>query len=332
MTLRPGPRNALTDVAGLAVGQAHDADVPTGVTVVVADAPAVAAADQRGGAPGTRELALLAPGCLVERVDAVVLAGGSAFGLAAADGVMDGLAADGRGFVVGPARVPIVPAMILFDLKLGPPQRSTALYAALGEAAYRARGAEVELGSVGAGRGATCGALKGGIGTASVIDDASGAVVAALAAVNALGSAVIPGTDTLWAWPFELAGELDGQVAPKGPFDLGLLAGGDPGGNTTLVVVATDAALDRPAALRLATMAQDGLARALRPVHTPFDGDTVIALATGRGPAVDARGLARLGMLAADATARAIARAVVEATPLAGFPSYRELHRGDIHR
>ena len=332
MSLRPGRRNALTDVAGLTVGQAHDAVIPTGVTVVVADAPAVAAVDQRGGAPGTRELDLMAPGCLVEGVDAVVLSGGSAFGLAAADGVMDALAADGRGFVAGPARVPIVPAMVLFDLKLGPPTRSTALYADLGAQAYAARGTEVALGSVGAGRGATCGALKGGIGSASVLDDATGATVAALAAVNAGGSAIIPGTDTLWAWPFELAGELDGQRPQEGPFDLTPGAPGYLGGNTTLVVVATDARLDRSACLRLAIMAQDGFAHALRPVHTPFDGDTAVALATGRGPAVDAHGLARLGTLAADATARAIARGVVEATPLAGYPSYRERFRRDIQR
>ncbi|MFW5833715.1 MAG: P1 family peptidase, partial [Pseudomonadota bacterium] len=136
MTLRPGPRNALTDVAGLGVGHAEDASLPTGVTVVVADEPAVAAVCQRGGAPGSRELALLAPGCLVERVDAVVLSGGSAFGLAAADGVMDRLADLGRGFVAGPARVPIVPALVLFDLRLGPPTRRTALYAELGGRAF----------------------------------------------------------------------------------------------------------------------------------------------------------------------------------------------------
>ncbi|TVQ36223.1 MAG: peptidase S58 family protein [Geminicoccaceae bacterium] len=332
MTLRPGPRNALTDVAGLTVGQAEDGVLPTGVTVVVADRPVVAAVEQRGGAPGSRELALMAAENLVERIDAVVLAGGSAFGLAAADAVMDALAADGRGFVAGPARVPIVPALVLFDLKLGPPERSTALYAALGTAAYAARDLDVARGSVGAGRGATCGGLKGGIGTASVVDPVTAATVAALVAVNAGGSAVIPGTGTLWAWPFELAGEMGGQRPPAGPIDTTPGAPGFLGGNTTLVVVATDATLDRPAAKRLAMMADDGLTRALRPAHTPFDGDAVIALSTGAGPAVDKFGLARLGTLAGDVVARAIGRAVFEAAGVAGYPGYRERHRPDIQR
>ena len=321
---RPGPKNALTDVAGLAVGHAEHATWPTGTTVVVADEPAVAAADQRGGAPGTRELALLEPGCLVERVDAVVLAGGSAYGLAAADGVVDRLAAAGRGFAAGPARVPIVPALILFDLRFGPPERATAAYAELGARAFDGRGDAIGLGNVGAGRGATCGALKAGIGTASITDEATGATVAALAAVNAAGSAVMPGTDTLWAWAFEQAGEFGGQVPPAGPIPAEVEIAGLTGENTTLVVVATDAALDRPQAKRLAVMAQDGLARALRPVHTPFDGDTVVALATGRAEPVDAIGLARLGAHAADVTARAIAKGVVEATASDGVPAYRD--------
>ncbi len=313
MTSRPGPRNALTDVAGLTVGHAEDDVLPTGTTIVVADMPVVAAADQRGGAPGTRELALLEPGCLVERIDAVVLSGGSAFGLAAADGAMDALAADGRGYAAGPARVPIVPALILFDLAQGPPERRTATYADLGRRAYLARSLDVPLGSVGAGRGATCGARPGGIGTASIRDAATGLTVAALAAVNALGSATIPGTEVPWAWAFEQAGEFGGAVPPAGPFDLDADHRAMPGGHTTLVVVASDALLDRPQARRLAIMAQDGLARALRPVHTPFDGDTVVALATGRGRAVDAGELARLGSHAADVTARAIARGVLAA-------------------
>lgn len=319
----PGSRNALTDVAGLSVGHARHASWPSGVTVVVAEAPAVAAADQRGGAPGTRELALLEPGCLVEQVDAVVLAGGSAFGLAAADGVMDALAADERGFAVGDAIVPIVPALILFDLGLPPAKRTTTAYAELGRRAYAARGTDVAEGNVGAGTGATCGPLKGGIGTASMVDPGTGVTVAALAAANAVGSAVMPGTRTLWAWPFERNGELGCQVPPAGLGALDDDIDGRPGGHTTLVVVATDAALDRAQAKRLAMMAQDGFARALRPVHTPFDGDTVIALATGTTGTVDASGLARLGAHAADVTARAIARGVYCATPAFGVPAYR---------
>ncbi len=324
---RPGTCNALTDVRGLTVGHSQHATWPTGATVVVADRPAVAAVDQRGGAPGTRELALLEPGCLVERVDAVVLAGGSAFGLAAADGVVDGLAADGRGYAVGRARVPIVPALILFDLRFPPHRRECAAYAALGRHAYDRRGPAVGLGSVGAGRGAVCGALKGGIGSASIVDDRSGATVAALAAVNACGSAVIPGTRTLWAWAFERDGEFGGQAPPAATaaLDLDLDGDGLPGGHTTLVVVATDAALDRAQTKRVAIMAQDGFARALRPVHTPFDGDSIVALAVGEGPSVEAGVLGRLGALAADVTARAIARGVVEATALGEVAAYRDL-------
>ncbi|MEO1091006.1 MAG: P1 family peptidase [Pseudomonadota bacterium] len=320
-----GPRNALTDVAGLSVGQAEADGVPTGVTVIVPAEPCVAAADQRGGAPGTRELALLEPGCLVERIDAVVLAGGSAYGLAAADGVVDALAADGRGFPVGEARVPIVSGLILFDLGVGPPARTTSLYAELGRRAYAVRSADLTLGRVGAGRGATCGSLAGGIGSASAIEPMTGATVAALAAVNAFGEVVIPGTSCFWAWPFERDGEFGGREPPRGPVDAAPIS--PPpivGANTTLVVAATDAALDRPQAKRLAMMAQDGLARALNPVHTPFDGDTVIALATGHRSTVDAADLCRLGALGADTVARAIARGVFEAqrsTPATPGPS-----------
>ena len=322
---RPGPANALTDVRGLTVGHAEHDRWPTGATVVVAEPAAVAAVDVRGGAPGSRELALLAPGCLVERVDAVVLAGGSAYGLAAADGVVDRLAAAGRGFAAGPARVPIVPALILFDLRLGPPERETAAYRELGARAFDRRGAAVGLGNVGAGRGATCGPLKGGVGSASIVDERTGATVAALAVVNAAGSAVMPGTATLWAWPFEQAGEFGGETPPSRPIPAEVEIHGLTGENTTLVVVATDAALDRPQAQRLAIMAQDGLARALRPAHTPVDGDAVVALATANAGAVDAIELARLGAHAADVTARAVARGVVEATPSDGMPALRDL-------
>jgi len=325
---RPGAANALTDVAGLSVGQATHTIWPTGVTVVVADAPVVAAADLRGGAPGTREFALLQPGGLVERIDAVVLAGGSAFGLAAADGVVDALAADGRGFAAGPARVPIVPALILFDLGLGPPTRDTTTYAELGRQAVADRGSAVDIGNVGAGRGATCGPLKGGVGTASIVDGASTATVAALVAVNAAGSPVIAGTDTLWAWLLEQEGEFGGQLPPTGPIAPDADLAGGSRLNTTLVVVATDATLDRPQAQRLATMAQAGLPRALRPAHSIFDGDAVIALATGAGAAVDAAGLARLGGHAADVTARAIGRGVVAAGALDGIPTYRDRRSG----
>lgn len=338
----PGPRNLLTDVDGIAVGNAGSAPVRSGVTVVLPDRPAVAAVDVRGGAPGTRETDALDPTALVDRIDAVVVAGGSAFGLDAAQGVMSWLAGRGRGFPVGagPLRVPIVPSAILFDLLNGgdkgwgerPP------YFDLGRDACEAAGPDFALGNAGAGLGAKAGPLKGGLGSASALLP-DGLQVAALAAVNPGGSVVIPGTGTFWAWTLEQGGELGGQRPPARPIGLGdglhrpVLAP-RAGENTTIGVVATNARLDRVEARRLAIMAQDGLARAIRPVHTPFDGDTVFALATGRAelPADIAAGraeaLMRLGAAAADCMARAVARGVFEAESLGPYPAYREAHAG----
>ncbi len=326
---RPGPRNAITDVPGLRVGQAADPRAWTGVTVILPDSPAVAACDIRGGGPGTRETDLLAPETLVERVHALCLSGGSAFGLDAASGVMEHLVAEGIGFAVGTARVPIVPAAILFDLLNGgdkawqePPYRTLARQACANA------GLAVAQGNAGAGYGAKAGRLKGGLGTASlrVGDDWVGALVAA----NPVGSVLHPGTMSFWAWPFERDGELGGQIPPGAPIP-DLAAWTDAalpqlGTNTTLAVVATDAPLSKADARRLAIMAQDGIARAIRPVHTPFDGDSVFALATGDGSGVDPHRLARLGQAAADCVARAVARGVYEAESLGGFPSYRSLH------
>jgi L-aminopeptidase/D-esterase-like protein len=328
--LGPGPRNLITDVAGLKVGQAEDAAARTGVTVILPDARAVCACDVRGGAPGTRETDALAPENLVEEADAVVLSGGSVYGLAAADGVTAALGAAGRGYRLASAEgvpvSPIVPAAILYDLANGgdkawgeePPYRD------LGRQAARSASDRFALGTAGAGCGAMAGRLKGGVGSASAAGE-DGFTVGAVVAVNSYGAAVAPGGRTFWAAPYELEGEFGGLGAAglsAAPDDWGL-AKGPPGAgraNTTIACVATDAALTPAEAKRLAIMAQDGLARALRPAHSPFDGDVVFALATGRRRLGERRQMdvARLGALAADCLARAIARGVYEATPWPG--------------
>ncbi|HWA63828.1 MAG TPA: P1 family peptidase [Caulobacteraceae bacterium] len=328
--------NLITDVPGLKVGQAMDAAARTGVTVVLPDERAVCAVDVRGGGPGTRETDALTPETLVDAVDAICLAGGSVYGLAAADGVCAVLGAQGRGFGFGRPGVPvspIVPAAILYDLANGgdkawgeePPYRR------LGVEAVKAAATDLVLGTAGAGAGAMAGALKGGIGSASA-QLAEGYVVGALAAVNSVGSVVVPGSRAFWAAPFELDGEF-GDVPPGparvAPDDWGLAKGREAAAreNTTLCVVATDAALTPAQARRIAIMAQDGLARAIRPAHAPTDGDVVFALSTGRraleGP-VPAL-LARLGALAADTLSRAIARGVYAATPWAAERCWRDL-------
>ncbi|AQS89327.1 peptidase T4 [Neoasaia chiangmaiensis] len=321
----PGQRNAITDVAGLTVGQAQDEQVRSGVTVILPDQRATAAVDVRGGGPGTRETDALAPWNLVRSVDAIVLSGGSVYGLAAADGVAAWLGAQGRGFALGHKSgvpvSPIVPTAILYDLDDGgnknwgfnPPYRD------LGLRAVRDTHSDVALGTVGAGYGATAGSLKGGIGTASYVTH-DGITVGAIVACNSVGSVVMPETRRFWAAPFEIGREFGG---------LGLLPGhaaaedwGDakinpsPRANTTIACIATDADLDSDECKRVAIMAQDGLARAIRPAHSPFDGDTIFTLATARRPLPSgARALltARIGALAGDVLARAIARAVYEA-------------------
>jgi L-aminopeptidase/D-esterase-like protein len=327
-----GPRNLITDVPGILVGQAEDHDAVTGTTVVLAEVPAVAAVDVRGGAPGSRETELLGPGTLVERVDAIVLSGGSAFGLDAAAGAMDFLAEHGRGFAVGAARVPIVPAAILFDLNFptrrqwtGEPPHRRLGYAATAAAA--APGKDFALGNAGAGLGAKAGILKGGTGSASQ-RLADGITVGAIVAVNCAGSVVRPDCGRFWAAELALPGEIPRQPAiPGTPLDLDDFSACGPllaGANTTIAVVATDAALDKNSCRRFAMMAQDGLTRAVRPAHTPFDGDTVFALSTGTGPLMAPDRLARIGSAAADCLSRAIMRALVAADPLGGFPGWRQ--------
>lgn len=328
---RPGPRNLVTDVDGIAVGNAEDREVRSGVTVILPEAAAVAAVDVRGGAPGTRETDALDPTRLVERVDAVVLSGGSAFGLDAAAGAMGWLAERGRGFAVGEAVVPIVPAAILFDLVGGCEKRwgKEPPYRSLGMRACEVAGRDFALGNAGAGLGAVAGKLKGGLGSVSAVAE-DGLRVGAVVAANPVGSVVVPGQATFWAWAFEQDDELGGQPPPRleRPLPLDEEVEGLPGANTTIGVAVTNAALNPAQARQVAAMAQDGLARAIRPVHTPFDGDTLFVLATGTWPLTEPapRQVARIGSLAADCVARAVARGVFLAASLGGVPSYRDLY------
>jgi len=314
MKTQAGARNLITDVAGLRVGNAQDMRLRSGVTVLVADAPFTAGVHVMGGAPGTRETDLLSPDRVVEQVDALVLSGGSAFGLDAASGVADGLRDMGRGFVVGHQNVPIVPGAILFDLTNGGAKDwAENPYKALGRDALAGAGAEFGLGTVGAGTGARIADLKGGLGSASAVWN--GLTVGALVAVNALGRVTVGDGPHFWAAPFEMAGEFGGvgpaPAVPPGwpPTKL------DPGGATTIAVVATDAALDKAGCTRLATAAHDGIARALVPAHTPWDGDLVFGVSLGSVAGADP---VRLGHGAALCLARAIARGVHAATPAPG--------------
>jgi L-aminopeptidase/D-esterase-like protein len=323
--VNPGPHNAITDVAGVLVGhhQRLEAGWATGTTVVLVPAGAVGAVDGRGGAPGTRETDLLAPANLVQRAHAVCLTGGSAYGLAAADGVMRWLSERHHGFPVGAQPhevVPIVPAAVLFDLPRG--DWGNRPDSDFGYAACQAAtDGPVVMGTVGAGTGAKLGSLKGGIGTASVVLD-SGAVVGALVAANAAGEAVDPDTGRPWMADLELAGEFGARWPDRG---ITLPATESPL-NTTIGVVAVDTALSKAEAQRLAMAAQDGLARSVRPAHSMFDGDTVFALATGarsleNGPL----GLDQLCAAAADVFARAVVHALLAAESVPGLAAYREV-------
>jgi L-aminopeptidase/D-esterase-like protein len=338
--LKPGPRNLITDVDGLLVGNVEDQRLRSGVSVVVGEKAFVASVDVRGGAPGTRDTDLLNPSNRVDRVDAICLSGGSAYGLSSADGVMRWLRERGRGVAIGDAVVPIVPTAILFDLLNGgdkgwdwPPYRELAYEAANGS------GRDFALGNAGAGMGAKAGNLKGGLGSASAVDPASGLQVGALVAVNARGYATMGEQPQFWAWPVEQNGEFGGLPPPKHGLALAVphdradlthdpaeAARADPRGNTTIAVVATNARLDKASAQRMAMMAQDGLARSLRPVHTPQDGDTVFAVATGTHDlAIDPLALGELGTAAADCLARAVARGVYNAATLGQARGWRDV-------
>ncbi|MBP2365548.1 P1 family peptidase [Pseudonocardia parietis] len=329
--MRTGTGNGLTDVAGLRVGHAAltGPGARSGTTVVLAPpGGAVAGADVRGAAPGTRETDLLAPTATVARVHAITLSGGSAYGLDTASGVMARLERDGEGFPMPGAIVPIVPAAVVFDLGRGgdPAARPTA---ATGAAAYdAAHDGPVEQGSVGAGTGAVSGGLRGGIGTASAVL-ASGVTVAALVVLNSAGSAVDPRTGEILGARHGLPGEFPATgVSPERVAELYAQHVTPPGAATTLVVLATDAALDKVGCTRLATMAHDGLARSIHPVHTIRDGDCAFGLATGTAAAPDAIGTYELQAAAADVTARAVAHALLAAEAAPDRPSYTSLMAG----
>ncbi|MEJ8574599.1 P1 family peptidase [Microbaculum marinum] len=315
--MNPGPKNLLTDVPGLSVGHADDDALMSGTTVILCDQATVASVDVRGGGPGTRDTELLAPEMTVPGVDAIVISGGSAYGLDAASGVQAWLRDKGRGFPVGPVTVPIVPQAILFDLINGgnkdwgkfPPYRD------FGWAACDAAGQDFAIGSVGAGLGCTTASLRGGLGSASMVTE-DGFTVGAIVAVNCVGRVAMGDGPHFWAGAWEVGDEYGGYGLPPRASDEALIPYSklDALSATTPALVATDAVLTKAEAKRLAVMAQDGMPRAIHPVHTPLDGDTVFSLATGKremtDPVVD---MMRIGAAAARCLARAISRAVYEA-------------------
>jgi L-aminopeptidase/D-esterase-like protein len=316
-------KNLLTDIAGVRVGHAEDAKLASGATAIVFDQPAVAAIDVRGGGPGTREDALLDLANTVERVDAIALSGGSAFGLETGGGVQAWLAEQGHGFRVREALIPIVPGAILFDLLNGGDKAwgRFSPYRDLGYAAAASAGTDFALGSVGAGLGAATANFKGGLGSASAVT-ADGIKVAAIVAVNAVGSVTVGDGPWFWAAPFEVNGEFGGRGLPD-TFTEDMLKMRIKGGpaasereNTTIGLVVTDATLTKPQAKRLAMIAHTGFARAIYPVHAPTDGDVLFAAATCEKPIEPLVGLTEIGMVAANVVARAIARGVYSATAL----------------
>lgn len=318
------PLNLITDIAGLRVGHAHDAKVASGVTAIIIDVPNIASGVTRGGAPGARDTALLEPEMTRESIDAVVLSGGSLFGLDAAGGAVNCLRDTGVGIKIGPVNVPIAVQAITFDLINGGDKAwgRTPPYWDLGWAATEAaRGGVFALGTVGGGYGVTTATVKGGVGSASVVTP-SGFTVGAIVVVNAVGTATIGDGPHFWAAPYEQNGEFGGLGMPARfeARDLALrMKGGGPP-STTIAMVATDATLTKAEAKRLAHMADDGLARAIRPAHAPMDGDTVIAVSTLAKPMTHPAHLTEIGMAAGDVLARAIARGVYEATALP-FPN-----------
>ncbi len=347
IAVRPGALNLITDVRGLSVGNAQDMRVASGVTVILPDSEAVAAVDVRGGAPGTRETDALDPACLVERIHGVVLSGGSAYGLEAASSLANWLGARDRGFRIAPNTmpVPVVPAAILFDLANGGDKKwgEASPYAALARVAAEQAGAHFELGNSGAGFGAQAGFLKGGLGSASAVfeDDGKIFTVGALVAVNALGSPVEAQSGAFWGAPYALGADESAALRhgvpnigagqslhPLANSKYGAAHGAAMGANTTIAVVACDAILNPVEVKRLAIMAHDGLARALKPVHSALDGDSVFALATEHVelPAPRPFYLSALGAVAADCLTRAVMRAILHARSLGSLKCYRDIY------
>ena len=319
----PGPTNSITDIKGLKVGNAQDDALKSGATVLTADQPFIASVHVMGGAPGTRETDLLAPDKSVAQVDALVLSGGSAFGLDACSGVVDGLRALQRGFKVGSTIIPLVPGAILFDLLNGGAKDwEHNPYRDLGRRAFEAAKQDFEIGSIGAGTGAMTATMKGGLGTASFkLED--GTTVGALVAANPMGSVTTPSDRHFWAAPFEVNGEF-GNQGPDPATGLGrslhsrkvaAMMGQTPErANTTIAIVATDAPLSKSQCKRMATAAHDGIGRAILPAHAPMDGDLVFGLTTAQGSSDD-RSLALIGHAAALCLSRAIGRAIYTAKP-----------------
>jgi len=336
--MKPGAKNLITDVSGLYVGNAQDDQLKSGSTVLVGDSPFRASVHVMGGAPGTRETDLLAPDKTVDAVDALVLSGGSAFGLDACSGVTDGLRNAKRGFAIGNVTVPIVPGAIIFDLINGGEKNwGTNPYRDLGRRAFDSAGQDFAIGSVGAGTGALAAMQKGGLGSASLVLD-DGTTVGALVAANPLGSVTTPSDQHFWAAPFELNNEFGGRgVDPRSgllsmPESRKLAAMGEVVAsqtNTTIAIVATDAPLSKPQCHRLAVAAHDGMARAIVPSHTPLDGDLVFGVSTdlNRDP-VSADQMRDLGGAAAHCLSRAIARAIHAAIPKEGdiLPCWRVMN------
>ena len=320
----PGPRNLITDVPGLRVGNARNDAIKTGTTGLTADEPFAASVHVMGGAPGTRETDLLAPDKSVAEVSALVLSGGSSYGLDACSGVVDGLRAAGQGFRIGPALIPLVPGAILFDLLNGGEKDwDENPYRALGRTAYEAAAPEFELGTAGAGTGALTAMLKGGLGSASFVLE-NGVTVGALVAANPVGSATTPGERHFWAAPFEIDGEFgglgtDGAAGLGRRLDSRKAQAARERANTTIAIVATDAALTKAQCQRMAVAAHDGIGRAIVPAHLPGDGDLVFAASTGAKQLADPHmELGLIGHAAALCLSRAIARAVYLARPAPG--------------
>ena len=344
---RAGDKNLITDVPGLKVGNASDSTLKSGVTVLTAGSPFIASVDVRGGAPGTRDTELLAPDKLIEQINALVLSGGSAFGLDAASGVTDALRHQNIGFQVGPVQVPIVPTAIIFDLiNGGDHQWRENPYVALGAEAYKACASEFDVGTAGAGTGATTASMKGGLGSASlVLPDES--VVGALVVVNPHGHVTVPGSKHFWAAPFETNREFGAcgfppiHDATSIPVNNKFQAYADMYGadtqpplsphgmNTTIAIVATNAILSKAQLKRLAVAAHDGMARAIVPSHTPFDGDLVFSVSTSEHTTSEAGSdVMLLGHAAAVCLSRAIARGVYHASSAEGdtLPSWQSLY------
>ena len=318
--MQTGPKNLITDVPGLRVGNAHDDTLKSGTTVVLGAAPFTASVHVMGGAPGTRETDLLAPDKTVTAVDALVLSGGSAYGLDACSGVVDGLRAQGRGYRAGPAVIPLVPGAILFDLLNGGDKGWVENpYRALGRQAFETAATDFDLGTAGAGVGALSAMMKGGLGSASLVLP-DGSTVGALVAANPVGAVTTPSDRHFFAAPFEMNDEFGGLgTDPSGSLGLTLDSRKrqaiSPRENTTIAIVATDATLTKAECARVAVAAHDGIGRATVPAHTPHDGDLVFALSTGDKPPGD---LTLIAHAAALCLSRAIARAIYLATPRAG--------------